>query len=94
MFHWLSKLFKQKEEEKEDPMKYLIVGLGNIGSEYVGTRHNIGFEVVDYMAEQLEGTFKIEKLGAVAEVKHKGRKLILLKPSTFMNRSGKQYVIG
>jgi len=89
MFNWLSNLFKTKEEEKEDPMKYLIVGLGNIGSEYVGTRHNIGFEVVDYIAEVLEGTFKIEKLGAVAEVKHKGRKLILLKPSTFMNRSGK-----
>lgn len=70
-------------------MKYLIVGLGNIGSEYQSTRHNIGFEVVDYIAKKLEATFKAQTLGDVATAKHKGRTFILLKPSTYMNRSGK-----
>jgi len=81
-------LFK-KEEIKEDPMKYLVVGLGNIGSEYDDTRHNIGFNVVDYMAEQHEAKWKVDTLGSIAEVKSKGRTYILLKPSTYMNLSGK-----
>jgi len=88
MLKWLIGLFK-KEDEKEDPMKYLIVGLGNMGGEYDNTRHNIGFDVVDYLAEWGETTFKNDTLGDVAEIKHKGRTLVLLKPSTFMNRSGK-----
>lgn len=70
-------------------MKYLIVGLGNIGSEYEDTRHNIGFNVVNYMAEQHEAKWKIDTLGSIAEVKSKGRTYILLKPSTYMNLSGK-----
>ena len=70
-------------------MKYLIVGLGNIGAKYAGTRHNIGFEVVDLLAQEFGVEFKDDQLGAVAELKHKGRTLVLLKPSTFMNRSGK-----
>ena len=73
----------------EEDMKYLIVGLGNIGSEYDDTRHNVGFEVVDSLAIQLGGKWKVDKLGSIAEVKHKGRFITLLKPSTFMNRSGK-----
>lgn len=88
---WLSNLFKQnKPAENTDPMKkYLIAGLGNIGTEYVNTRHNIGFKVVDRLAQQ-EGTqFETLKLGSVAEVKVKGRTLILLKPNTYMNLSGK-----
>lgn len=90
MLEWLRKLFAfNKEEEIEDPMKYLIVGLGNIGSEYEGTRHNIGFDVLDYLAEQNDGKWKTDTLGSVCEVKHKGRTLCLLKPSTYMNRSGK-----
>lgn len=90
MMEWLRQLFAfNKEEEIEDPMKYLVVGLGNIGSEYHGTRHNIGFDVVDYMAEQHDGKWKAETLGSVCEIKHKGRTLVLLKPSTYMNRSGK-----
>lgn len=88
MIDWLKSFFR-KEEVKEDPMKFLIAGLGNIGADYVGTRHNIGFEVVDKIAIDLEGEFKSESHGAIAEVKHKGRTLILLKPSTLMNRSGK-----
>lgn len=70
-------------------MKYLIVGLGNIGPEYHYTRHNIGFEVLDALAEAFGVTFKPDKLGDVAEAKHRGRTLILLKPSTYMNLSGK-----
>jgi PTH1 family peptidyl-tRNA hydrolase len=70
-------------------MKYLIVGLGNMGAEYDHTRHNIGFDVVDYLASEAEVKFKNDTLGDLAEIKHKGRTLILLKPSTYMNLSGK-----
>jgi PTH1 family peptidyl-tRNA hydrolase len=70
-------------------MKYLIAGLGNIGPEYAETRHNIGFKVVEELAASLEGTWKNVSLGSIAEVKHKGRTLILLKPNTYMNLSGK-----
>lgn len=70
-------------------MKYLIVGLGNIGDEYAHTRHNVGFDVVDELAASLEGQWKSGTLGSVAEVKHKGRILLLLKPNTYMNLSGK-----
>lgn len=89
---WLRKLFAFNKEEVieiEDPMKYLIVGLGNIGDKYDNTRHNIGFDVVDYLAENHEGKWKTDTLGDVCEIKHKGRTLVLLKPSTYMNRSGK-----
>jgi PTH1 family peptidyl-tRNA hydrolase len=70
-------------------MKYLIAGLGNIGSEYAETRHNIGFKVVEELASSLEGEWKNVTLGSIAEVRHKGRILILLKPNTYMNLSGK-----
>lgn len=70
-------------------MKYLIVGLGNIGSEYKETRHNIGFKVLDALINASNSSFKTERLGDVAEVKHRGRTLICLKPSTYMNLSGK-----
>ena len=69
-------------------MKYLIVGLGNIGPEYAGTRHNIGFNVLDALAEASNAVFTTARYGDVAQVKHKGRTLILLKPSTYMNLSG------
>nr|MBS0038341.1 aminoacyl-tRNA hydrolase [Saprospiraceae bacterium] len=70
-------------------MKYLITGLGNMGPDYEGTRHNIGFEVADHLAERFEVTFKDNQLGFTAEFKHKGRTIHLLKPTTYMNRSGK-----
>ena len=70
-------------------MKYLIVGLGNIGAEYAGTRHNIGFKVLDALAEASNAVFTPARYGAVAEVRYKGRTLLLLKPSTYMNLSGK-----
>lgn len=69
-------------------MKYLIVGLGNIGSEYENTRHNIGFNVLDAFAKASNTVFTDRRYGAVAEVKVKGRTLMLLKPSTYMNLSG------
>ena len=69
-------------------MKFLIVGLGNIGAEYVNTRHNLGFQVLDAFAKASNTVFKDKRYGAVAEVKYKARKFILLKPSTFVNLSG------
>jgi PTH1 family peptidyl-tRNA hydrolase len=69
-------------------MKFLIVGLGNIGAEYQGTRHNIGFEVLDALAKASNLFFAEQRYGAVCEMKLKGHTLILLKPSTFMNLSG------
>ncbi|MCB9425916.1 MAG: aminoacyl-tRNA hydrolase [Flavobacteriales bacterium] len=69
--------------------KYLIVGLGNIGAEYVNTRHNIGFKIVDALANEEQVSFETVKLGVLAEFKYKGRQFILLKPNTYMNLSGK-----
>ncbi|HLN54444.1 MAG TPA: aminoacyl-tRNA hydrolase [Bacteroidales bacterium] len=69
-------------------MKYLIVGLGNIGDGYHDTRHNIGFTALDALAEASNSSFTDKRYGAVSLVKYKGRDLILLKPSTFMNLSG------
>ena len=69
-------------------MKYLIVGLGNIGSEYAGTRHNIGFRVLDALAKASNLVFEDKRYGAVASLSVKGQQLVLLKPSTYMNLSG------
>ncbi|NDW18870.1 aminoacyl-tRNA hydrolase [Dysgonomonas sp. 216] len=69
-------------------MKYLIVGLGNIGYEYAFTRHNIGFRVLDALAEASNAVFRVDRYGEVTQVKLKGRTLVLLKPSTYMNLSG------
>ncbi len=69
-------------------MNYLIVGLGNIGAEYANTRHNMGFMVLDAWAKASNAVFKDERYGAVTEISFKGRKFILLKPSTYMNLSG------
>ena len=90
MIKWFYKIFTPKQVEKTDPMKkFLIVGLGNIGSEYINTRHNIGFKVVDFFANQEDISFRTEKLGAITEYRIKGRTIILLKPNTYMNLSGK-----
>ena len=70
-------------------MKYLIVGLGNIGAEYQGTRHNIGFTILDAFAKASNVFFTEKRYGAVCECKIKNKTMILLKPSTFMNLSGK-----
>lgn len=89
MIEFLKSLFRSTPVEIYDPMKYLIVGLGNIGSDYDDTRHNIGFDVVDMMAKDASASWKQETLGDITEIKHKGRTLVLLKPSTYMNLSGK-----
>ncbi len=69
-------------------MKYLIVGLGNIGAEYAHTRHNIGFDVVDELVLKHSGKFKADRYADVAEIKVKGRVLVCIKPNTYMNLSG------
>ena len=69
-------------------MKYLVVGLGNIGDEYSDTRHNIGFAVLDELASESKAVFSDKRYGAVCTIKHKGKEIILLKPSTFVNLSG------
>ena len=88
MFRFLRNISCRKEELSSE-MKFLIVGLGNMHPDYNGTRHNVGFEVVDMLAQEFDGTFKSESLGDLALIKHKGRHIYLLKPSTYMNRSGK-----
>ena len=88
--NWFLNIFSKNKTEEQRPMKkFLIVGLGNIGSEYVNTRHNIGFKILDYIANQENISFQTAKLGEIAELKIKGRTLILLKPNTYMNLSGK-----
>lgn len=69
-------------------MKYLIVGLGNIGCEYQGTRHNIGFKILDAFAEASNISFSTERYGDVGRMRLKNKQLVLLKPSTYMNLSG------
>ena len=87
MFKWLLAFFNAKE--KDNMKKYLIVGLGNIGEKYENTRHNIGFKILNHYATSNNFTFKTDKLGDIAYHKIKGRTLVFLKPSTYMNLSGK-----
>ena len=90
-----SALFPSSPETEENTgneepatMKYLIVGLGNIGDEYRGTRHNVGFRVVDALAEAQGATFQDKRYGFVCKTRVKNAELLLLKPSTYMNLSG------
>jgi len=91
MINWLNNLLNSKitSDKSDDMNKFLIVGLGNIGAEYVNTRHNIGFKVLDFIAKKEGANFDNLKLGAVTELKIKGKTFILLKPNTYMNLSGK-----
>ncbi|WP_437399275.1 aminoacyl-tRNA hydrolase [Flagellimonas lutimaris] len=92
MLNFINKLFGSSKtlQQETDPMKkFLIIGLGNIGPDYEETRHNIGFKILDFLAEQEDFTFESAKLGAVATFKHKGKSVVCLKPSTYMNLSGK-----
>ena len=78
--------------KKSEPLamnKFLIVGLGNIGSEYENTRHNVGFKILDDLAKQQTCEWELKKLAYYSVFKKKGRQFILIKPTTFMNRSGK-----
>jgi len=69
--------------------KYLIAGLGNIGAEYAGTRHNIGFDVLDALVVGKEGRFSVERLAEMVEIKWHGQILVCIKPTTYMNESGR-----
>ena len=91
MWTFLSNLFKitKRIEEPNTMKKYLIVGLGNIGEKYADTRHNIGFKVLDAFAEKENLIFETQKLGDLTTFKLKGKTMIFLKPSTYMNLSGK-----
>ena len=79
---------QQQRSNDEPAMNYLVVGLGNIGAEYAETRHNMGFMVLDAWSQASDVVFSTQRYGAVAEVSFKGRKITLLKPSTYMNLSG------
>ena len=84
--------FKELFKKKTPPLdmkKYLIVGLGNIGLEYDNTRHNIGFQILDHLAEKNKVLWETKKLASLSIIKKKGKKFIFIKPTTFMNRSGK-----
>ena len=92
LFQLIKNLFGAQKTllQETDPMKkFLVVGLGNIGSEYEETRHNVGFKVLDFLAEEESLTFESAKLGSIASFKYKGRSVLCLKPSTYMNLSGK-----
>ncbi len=92
MFKFINTIFgepKQILQEKDRMKKFLVVGLGNIGPDYEETRHNIGFKVLDHLSEEEQFTFESAKLGAVGSFKHKGKSVLCLKPSTYMNLSGK-----
>jgi PTH1 family peptidyl-tRNA hydrolase len=93
MLSLFRKLFSSETKQfitEDDPMKkFLIAGLGNIGPKYEHTRHNIGFKILDYLAETESLPWETQKLGAITIHKKKGRSFLLLKPSTYMNLSGK-----
>lgn len=88
----LNTFFKTKNNQENSMKKFLIVGLGNIGDQYKNTRHNIGFKIVDAFVKEHESSFTTEKLGDVAKLKIKGKTVLILKPSTYMNLSGKAVV--
>ena len=85
----LSKIFNFKRASLPNSKKFLIVGLGNIGSEYKMTRHNVGFETLNYLSNKESLSFETFKLANKTVLKKKGKKIILIKPNTYMNLSGK-----
>lgn len=89
LYRKLRSLFQTKSNIEPDMKKFLIVGLGNVGEKYENTRHNIGFSILDHLAEKENIIFETKKLGDIARFRYKGRTFILLKPNTFMNLSGK-----
>ena len=89
MLKWFLSHKKQTQKVEAMSKKYLIVGLGNTGADYVNTRHNIGFKALNHFAKTYNIEFEKRKLGALANYKLKGRTFLLLKPNTFMNLSGK-----
>lgn len=93
MIEFIKNIFRKKDIKEETPIpsdmkKYLIVGLGNIGPDYIDTRHNIGFMIADHLVEENRGSFNSCRYGDMATIKIKNCELKVLKPSTFMNLSG------
>jgi PTH1 family peptidyl-tRNA hydrolase len=92
--NWLKGIFTRSsnssttQPQEPETMKFLIVGLGNIGDKYQGTRHNIGFTILDAFAKASNVVFESKRYGAVAQMRLKNQQLVLLKPSTYMNLSG------
>jgi len=86
---FLKRRIFRKEITEGKMKKFLIVGLGNIGAEYINTRHNVGFKILNAIALNHEAVFESAKLGATTRFNYKGRTFILVKPSTYMNLSGK-----
>ncbi|MDX1314893.1 MAG: aminoacyl-tRNA hydrolase, partial [Eudoraea sp.] len=90
---YFARLFKKQKRilgETDDAMKkFMLVGLGNIGPDYAGTRHNVGFRILDALSVKMDFSFEPAKLGDIGTFKVKGRQVLCLKPSTYMNRSGK-----
>ncbi|MCX2718865.1 aminoacyl-tRNA hydrolase [Lentiprolixibacter aurantiacus] len=93
LFRLISGLFKKEAgilgETDEAMKKFMLVGLGNIGPEYAGTRHNVGFKILDALAAKMDFAFEPAKLADIGTFKVKGRQVLCIKPSTYMNRSGK-----
>ena len=85
----LKSFFQTEKQNPESMKKFLIVGLGNIGDKYKNTRHNIGFKILEKLADNEKATYETKKLGDIARFRYKGRTFILLKPNTYMNLSGK-----
>ncbi len=84
----LKRIFKKKPPSS-DMKKFLIVGLGNIGLEYDNTRHNVGFKILDHVAKKDKALWEVKKLASYSSFKKKGKNFVMIKPTTFMNRSGK-----
>ena len=92
MFHFLKAIFGGSTtilKENDSMKKFLVVGLGNIGDEYKETRHNIGFKILDAFVKEADASFETAKLGSISILKIKGKSVLFLKPSTYMNLSGK-----
>jgi peptidyl-tRNA hydrolase, PTH1 family len=93
LLQFYRKFFKrssiQEYNDLDPSMKYLIVGIGNIGEKYYGTRHNIGFEVVDYLLSENDQTTTVDTQAMIGSIKYKGKQVYLIKPTTYVNLSGK-----
>ena len=85
---WWNPFKNKKSQPKDISKKFLIVGLGNIGIDYAFTRHNLGFDVLNYVAQRKKLKFSELRYGAITKFKYKGRVFIFLKPSTYVNKSG------
>lgn len=89
MSNWIQSITSLFKPATPDPMKFLVVGLGNIGQEYDQTRHNIGFEVLDQWVKQHDVQWDSGRLASIAKFKFRGKQVICIKPTTYMNLSGK-----